>query len=720
MAIGRAFWMTNQPYNNEFTTREQMNDVATKANDVIDLYAILSTLWRGKWIIGIVTVAAVLIGGYYAYVAATPLFRAASVVILETERDNIVDLQSVVSGMSGETSQVNSEVEVLRSRGLMEKVVDRLNLVDDPEFNGSLREPSKAQSLKNTVKGYLGLKPARMPLSDEEREKRERASVVSNLLLSVSIRNIPSSLVFEISAETENANKSALIADTIAEIYVIDQLEVKYEATEQATSWLSDRVSELQVELEQAEQGLSEFSSSTELVSTDALQALEIQLKELRDRIDNTEEAQALSVQRLDQMRLAETRAIQAELANDPQLLRYLASNEPRMLDAFDLRFEQLVDRAELELNRSQQQLAALKRSESELAEQMSAQSADLITLQQLTRETEATRTLYEYFLTRLKETAAQHGIQKADSRILSRAVPSIQPNSPQKALILGISLMLGLLFGAALVLLNEARKTGFRTARDLERHSGLTVLGQIPQFPVRNRKKVLPYLSEKAASAGAEAIRNLRTSVLLSNVDSSPKLIMCTSAIPGEGKTTNTLALAQNLAGLGKSVLVIEGDIRRRTFTQHFGSLPKKGIVSVLAKDITLQEAVHSEQGIDVLVGEKTSVNAADVFSSESFKNLLQDVRQKYDIVIIDTPPVLVVPDARVIAQYADAVLFMVKWDSTSQQQVDEALRLFKNSNQRITGLVLTQINPRRMKAYGYGGKYGAYAGYGSKYYVN
>ena len=123
---------------------------------------------------------------------------------------------------------------------------------------------------------------------------------------------------------------------------------------------------------------------------------------------------------------------------------------------------------------------------------------------------------------------------------------------------------------------------------------------------------------------------------------------------------------------------------------------------------------------GADLLIGDKTSANAADLFSSDKFKELIAEARKQYDAVIIDPPPVLVVPDSRIIGQVADAVLFTVHWDKTTKQQLEEALRMFQSSSQKITGLVLSQINSKRMKQYGYGGRYGAYAGYGAKYYNN
>lgn len=716
--------MTNIPQNQQFQTPISPASQPPAEDDVIDLGALFSAMWRGKWIIGAITMVSIIAGGYYAFVAATPLYRSTAVVILETKQDSIIDMQSVVGGLTGDTSEVNSEVEVLRSRVLMGKVVDHMDLTTDPEFNTSLQPETMIDAAKTALKAKLGLIEPEVILPAGEQAKRTRDQVISELLDRLTIRNVPLSLVFQITAETESPEKSALLADTIVNRYILNQLEVKFEATEQATTWLTEQVGVTQNQLETASAALSEFSASIDLISLEALQLLEVQLKDMRQRAGNAEEGAVKAQTRLTALQGAETRKEKATIANDPQLTRFLLrlSGDEQIAAAFDTRFAQVLTRAELELNRGKIQLTALTNSAQVMQEQITEQGKDLIKLQQLTRESEAIRLLYENYLTRLKETAAQQGILQADSRILSDAVVPGAADSPKKSLILAMSGILGLMIGVGLVLLREARHSGFRTARELEQHTGYTVLGQIPQIPARGRKRILKYLAEKPTSAAAESVRNLRTSVLLSNIDNPPKVILSTSSVPGEGKTTNSLALAHNLVGLGKSVLLIEGDIRRRTFKQYFDNLPDKGLVSVMSGDTALEDAIYSTgiKGADILVGDKSTINAADLFASDKFKLMMEQLREKYDVIIIDTPPVLVVPDARIIAQVADAVLFTVHWDKTSRAQVDEALRMFHNSNQRVTGLVLSQINARRMKQYGYGGHYGAYAGYGAKYYNN
>jgi len=152
----------------------------------------------------------------------------------------------------------------------------------------------------------------------------------------------------------------------------------------------------------------------------------------------------------------------------------------------------------------------------------------------------------------------------------------------------------------------------------------------------------------------------------------------------------------------------------------EYFPTLPTTGIASVLNQDVDFADAIHRPKGfdVDVLAGEKTNVNAADIFSSDTFKAFIAEMRKRYDFIIIDTPPILVVPDARIISESADAILFSVKWDSTSRALLDESMRMFHNSNQRITGFVLSQIDEKRMRKYGYGDKGGAYSQYGKGYY--
>ncbi|RWR44269.1 polysaccharide biosynthesis tyrosine autokinase [Sinirhodobacter ferrireducens] len=688
--------------------RIPMADVrADGGDDAIDLAQLVQSLRAGWRVIAAVTVLMIGLGLIYAYGLATPIYTAQSVVVLDTRKNQVVDLQGVMSGITGDSDELNTEVEVLRSRGLAEKVVDETNLAADPEFNTALRPPS----LRARLKWLFGA---------QIQTETSKAGVVDALLDHLSVRNVPSSYVFEIAVQSQDPQKAAMIADAIAKRYILNQIEVKFDATEQATAWLTNRVAELKSDLEAAEEKVKSFNSATTLVSPEMLASLEVQLKDIRERIEQGKAQEVAAQTRVAALKAADTPEARLAAAQDAQLIR----QEPGGAE-FDARFAQVLARAELDAARATDQRSALERSQETLGRQIAKQGDDMIQLQQLTREAEASRTLYEYFLGRLKETSAQQGIQQADSRVLSMAViPSI-PTAPRKSLIIAMCVALGMFAGVGLVLVREALNSGFRTARQLEEETGVAVMGQIPVIPGKERAEILAYLASKTSSAAVEAVRNLRTSVLLSNVDHPPQVIVSTSSIPGEGKTTNSLALAMNLVGIGKSVLLIEGDIRRNTLGQYFSAQGQKtkGLVSVLSGEATLEEAIlrPAELGISVIMGERSAINAADLFMSDAWHEFIRKARSLYDYIIIDTPPVLVVPDARIIAQVADAVLFSVKWNATSHGQVAEALQMFETVQQRVAGLILSQIDGEQMKRYGYGGKYGsygAYSGYGAKYY--
>lgn len=727
----------------EYARSERSQQAALVDDDEIDLLELFGTVWRGKWIIILCAICAVLIGGYYAFGVATPRYSATTTLALEVRGSQIVDIESVISGVSSDDASLNTEIEVIKSRKLGEQLVRRLALTEDPEFNPLVLDEPPA--MYQTVLGqWLDVDVANgeefsrtlldrwfgvsLPEDDVLTERQIFDETVDNVMEVVSATLLRNTFVFSVSVKTTDPQKSVLMANTLAEIYIADQIAVKFEATENAVTWLSERVTELEVELKTREDEIKELRSGSSLVTPEGLAALNQQASDMSDRLSDLRAAAEGAEARLDALRSLQAdgnvEAMQAAFP-DPVLRRLYndisnGSRDSRPL--FNDRFELLVQREANDTQRAVSQAMSLEASYEALLEEIELKTQDLVELQQSEREAEATRVLYETFLARLKETTVQRGLQEADARVLSPAING-RYVEPRKSMILALSLILGSMIGVGFVLLQQFMHNGFRTAEDLERHTGISVMGQIPRLPISKRNQLIPYMKDKPTSAASEAIRNLRTSVLLSNIDTPPKVIMSTSSIPGEGKTTQAISLAHNFVGLGRKVLLIEGDIRRRTFNEYFKNTPEGGLVSALSGDKPLEDVVFKDPdiGADILMGEKTNVNAADLFSSDRFQEFMSYVRKVYDIVIIDTPPVLVVPDARVIGQSADAIIYTVKWDKTAKAQVDEGIRQFATANLRITGFALSQIDPDGMKRYGYGGKYsayGAYAKYGKGYY--
>lgn len=611
---------------------------------LLDLAGLMNALWRHKlWLL-----SAAALGGAcalaWALFVAVPTYQATTLLMREEADITQISLEGMVPGLTGGDTAVNTEVEVLRSRPLLAEVVTELGLLDSPEFNPTLRPPGLLQRLRAALMSLRAAPPAMDP---QVRAALTLTATIDDLNDHISVRNIPDSMVFEVVAESPDRVEAAAIANALARAYIRRQLSLKFSAAETATLWMADRVAELESDLQAAERRANAFAAQANVISPDTLEALTLQLADVRQRIAARS-----------------------------------ASDTPR----------------------SRAQLPPLLAEEAMLAEKILKQSTDQVTLEQLMREAAASRLVYESFLGRLKEAQLQQGIQQADSTILSHAEIAEAPARPRPILVAVLGMILGLGLAGGIVLRREAGRANFRAAEELETATGKTVLGQVPLLSERRRRGMLGYLAAKPGSAPAEAVRNLRTS-LLGQGRRPPRVIMVTSSAPGEGKTTQTLLLAQSIGQMGKRVLVIEADIRRRSFADYI-NMPKDapGLADVIAQIGDTDVSVLQPEGLpfDVLPCGTTRAAAGDLFAQAGFGALIRTARKSYDIVLIDTPPVLVVPDARAIGPYADAVLYVVQWDQTDHRSVTQGLRALATVGVDVSGLVLTQVHPRRQKSYG------------------
>jgi succinoglycan biosynthesis transport protein ExoP len=253
-------------------------------------------------------------------------------------------------------------------------------------------------------------------------------------------------------------------------------------------------------------------------------------------------------------------------------------------------------------------------------------------------------------------------------------------------------------------VFLLEKLNDTFRSPTDLEGKTGLTVLAAIPSIGKRKRpKQMVSSLLRKPNSALAESIRNMRTSILFSNLDQPPKVVMFTSSVPKEAKTTTSMLMAIASQQMGHSAIIVDCDLRRRTLSSIFPTNPDQpGLLAVLEGSSSIDDAVFEEPetGLHVLGPEpagRGQGNPADILASQRFRRLIEELRSRYDLVILDTPPVLVVTDSRIVAQLADAVVYIVRWDNTNRGAVIEGLRELTSIKARIAGLALTMVDEAR-----------------------
>jgi succinoglycan biosynthesis transport protein ExoP len=689
----------------------------------IDLVKLTASLWRGKWIVLVFVLFCVVFANFYFKYVPVPLYTATTKITLKENQPEkiLTDIESLMANGPITATGINTELEVLRSRDLAGKLVDTLDLTNQPDFNPLLREPRLSNQTKTQLFSFFGVASEKTKIFRSPEEVRSIA--ISSVLNVMAFSNTKNTRVINISVMTTKPDLSVRMANKMAMLYIENQIQFKLDALASATEFLSNRTSELKNDFDELKTELANFSSQSELVSPTILKSLEIQLRDMRTRLMEKAEIIAKKSDR----RTSLQSFIEAD--NLLGLIKYVDdfrlnqafsdyNSNKLSLDSLNMQIEQFMFKVDVELEREQKQLSALETSEPLLTKQIERQSKELLVLQQLKREAETAGLLYESFFKRLQEMNVQLGLESADARLLSTATQS-GPSSPIKSKILALGGFIGLLIGASLILYWELRFSGYRSVNDLRDKSGYSVLAGVPLIPLGNRKTPIDYFKTKPNSMVSEAVRNLRTSIIMSNPNQDKKVIMLTSSIPKEGKTILSYALAQNMVGLGKRILLIEADIRRRV---HSVKIDRNNTVALLDlmmghKEFKDVNPFVEELGFDILTATRSDMNAADLFASERFPKLLTELREYYDYIIIDSPPVLSVPDARLISTISDISIYIVKWNKTTHAQVEQGIDMITSMGVKTIGLVLNQIDSNKAKTYGYTGSYG-YDTYGSKYY--
>jgi capsular exopolysaccharide synthesis family protein len=328
--------------------------------------------------------------------------------------------------------------------------------------------------------------------------------------------------------------------------------------------------------------------------------------------------------------------------------------------------------------------------------------------ISRLEREAQAARVIYETFLSRLQETREQANLQTPDASFLTRASIPSSADARSRLFVAGVGGAAGIAAGIALVFLLERLNNTFRNPDAIRTATGVPVLASIP---VAGRRKPPRRLIRQALrvpnSAFAESVRNLRTSLLFSDIENPPRAIMFASSLPGEGKTATALLMAVLSRQMGRSTVIVDCDLRRRTLAREFaGAEMGRGLAAVLEGKVPLDQAIWAdfESGVHVLALEaegEAPRNPADLLSSDRFSSVVDELKSRYDLVVFDTPPVLAVTDARLVAQAADAIVYLVAWNRTPQSAVSHGLRELASVNTRIAGMALTLVSDAQAARY-------------------
>jgi exopolysaccharide transport family protein len=721
----------------------------------IDIHQLLATFRRRlKLFLALALLVFVLVLVFT--IQATPLYTSTASVMIDNRTEQVVDTQAVLSGLPADAATVDTEVEVLKSRQLAERVVAALELEQDPEFNTALREPGFLGQLTGGVSALFGA--AAPDAADAEmtelQAQRQRERVVDTVRDRLEIRRVGMTYVMGVSFTSPNPQKAARIANAFAENYLLEQLQAKFEATRQANEWLNSRLAEIRTEVIQAEAAVEQYRNSNNLLSASGATLTEQEISTY-----NTQLATVRAQQAEDEARLATARAQLARGSTGEDVGEALGSTViqqlrarraevsgrvadlssrygPRHPDMLRVEREladidtqiqaeigRIVSNLEARVQVSRQRTASMQGSLAGARGTLAANNSAGVRLNELQRNAEASRTLYQGLLDRFKETTSQEGLEESDARVVSRAIIPSAPSSPNVPLNLALGLILALGAGVAGVILAEMLDAGMSTGEDVETKLSLPHIGSVPlvsSVAEARDQGMAPadYLLAKPLSAFSEAIRALRTSILFSRVGQPVRRIVVTSTLPGEGKTTTAVCLARSAAQAGQSVVIVDCDLRRRAVNRLFGIEPEKGLLDVLNGTAPLEAALHHDvaSGAYVLPLTESSFTPKDVFNSEAMDVLLVRLGQTFDLVILDTAPVLAVADTRILASKADTVVFLTRWRATPQKAISNSLKLLNKAGAHVAGVALVQVDMKAQARYGYGDAgyyYGAYKSY-------
>jgi succinoglycan biosynthesis transport protein ExoP len=720
---------------------------------------------RKALIVGSGLVAVVLMALVIAQ--ATPMYKASSRIMLDTRTFKVVSTEAALSGVDTlNIGAIQSELEVIQSEFLVGRVVDRLGLASNPDFNGT-RPPGFLDTALEPVRelwhsGISSLlappappqpqqtaQPAK-PTRVEDSDPGRRAAI-GTVAGRLSVTLLGRTFVILVTVESTDGTMSARIANAIAEVYLADQVDNKNEANRRATEWLEERLAELRRNLQVAEEsvatyrrdkglaGSPEGSMSTQTLSDLNGKYLGAKVK----RIEKEGRLVALSKASLNPNELANI----SEVAANGSLtaLRTQEADLNRRINEMSVQFgpaypKLIQARAELASLRDRfmaatqsitlavrAELDAAKSEEDELKTQLDrasvlagATSQYEAELKQLEREAQSNRALYESFLNRFKELREQQDIQRPDARILAYAWPSGAPSSPQYKTGLFAAFLVGCLLGMAGAIAAEKLDRVFRSASQVEKATGVAVLGMVPlvRNTIGQRASIVGQILDKTTSSAAEAMRAVFTAISLSNLDRPARVIAVTSSTPGEGKTTFAAALGGLLTKMNASrrVLLVDLDLRQAKLAVALGLNDRGGTIDeYLMGTKTLDQCIQRQamSGVDYICASPNTPNAPEILESHAMKAALATFSERYDLVILDSPPVMAVSDARIISQLADYTIFIVHWARTPRDVVKSAVSALLNVTDRV-GIVINKVNLAKHALY----EYGDYGDYYSRYH--
>jgi len=722
--------------------RERSNQ---DAEDEIDLLQYWQIINRHKWGIAGLAVVIVLITALILF-SMQPIYRATATLLIESQQAKVVSIEEMYGLDTNNSGYYATQFEILKSRELSEKVIEKLELVSSAEF-----DPEQHKSRFNfDWRSWL-------PLSSNEKTAPSAdakwQALVDAFQSRLTISPVRKTQLVNINFEAYDPKLAARVANALANAYIESHLEARLEMTEVATVWLTRQLDSLKIKVNEAERRLQDFREHEDLINLQGVRTLSTkEMQEIVSNLVTVREKRGRAENLFNQVNLVKNdtsksyesipdilnhKLMQGLKASEAGAERKVAEYKKRYGPKHPKMISAVTEVNAIRENLKKQMISIVEGIESDyriavknenslsIAMEKSRKEIQKINrkefqLRELEREVDTNRKLYDTFFTRFQEASATSDLQTVNARLMDKAVTPRSAAKPKKKLTLVLALIVSLMLGVFLSFLLEFLDNTIKNTDDVGTKLGMSIIGIIPLARLMKQEKLDPLkiFSTNDYLGISESVRSIRTGLILSGLDNPHKVTLVTSSVPGEGKTTLSSSLAISLGQLG-SVLLIDADMRLPSVAKAFGiSVKSPGLSNLVAGTETPETCIHSfdDIGIDVLPCGLLPPNPLELLSSARFSALIDFLCERYDRIIIDSAPVQAASDALVLSTVTNSVVYVVKANSTPINVIKACMGRLEHARAPVVGVVLSQLDASKASAaYGHYGQYDYYGSYGS-----
>ncbi|MDW2009799.1 polysaccharide biosynthesis tyrosine autokinase [Vibrio sp. Vb0301] len=669
---------------------------------------------------------------WYIYSKAS-IYQATATLLIQEEQKSALSIEEVYGVDTTKKEYFQTQIAILKSNHIADKVIRELNLTQLPEFTSSGGLNKKIDQIKSIpfVQDLLNVAPSPKETAQFSESYYQALQAFRSKLDIEPVRNTQ---LVRIRFRSTDPKLATTIANAVGQAYIDANFEAKLVVTQNAATWLTNNSQKLEERLRNSEQALQEFLLKEGLIDINGIDEiyaneLEELTRKLNIAVNKRIEAQTLiqllrrkSSQSLDSLLSIDEFANQAQIRDlklsEAQAAKNLSELAQRYGPKHDRMIQAKAQLAEIQSRTQQlirdisfskqQDLLAAKAQEDMLRAELDNKKSDFQSLgsqkaryEQLKREVESNKALYEAFLNREKETNATSDYKNVTARFTDKAIIPLFPVAPQRIKLVLIATFFGFAIACALVIILETMREVIRSTADVQEKLGVTCLGVIPMVKKRNLRKngvsYTAYLDDEE-KLFSEACHSVRTSLLLRLTNTKQKILPFTSAIPEEGKTSTSINMAVSFSKMEK-VLIIDCDLRRPSIAKRFGIAESSpGLTHILTMDTPIKDCVThiKEANLDVLPAGLIPPNPQELLASDRFKKLLEHFQNKYDRIIIDTPPLLSASDALILGQYANGLITVIRSESTKSSLVNLALSKQIQHSVPSLGVLITQAKAK------------------------